>query len=185
MLIIRFDSRYENQPTDLTVAEVGVLLTAVNRSINAIVASSNELKIAPEYFARATTFHEPDLVQLTIRDAKHGSFEVQAAIDLLNAIGLDHDTAKNILLGIVASALWDQEKTKRIARDFQRAIARIARGAKRKTIRLTISVRNRFKSLSATVDESGRVQVTVDENGIVYELVEEDKPTRDLPNSDA
>jgi hypothetical protein len=92
-------------------------------------------------------------------ESRHGSLEVQAAIDLLNAIGLDPATAKSILTGILGAAISDPAKSKRIAKDFGRAVRRLGRGAKRRTYRLTMWVNDKKRSFTARSGEENRVDV--------------------------
>ena len=112
-------------------------------------------------------------MQLVLRSAHRGSFEIQVLIDVLNAVGLDHDNAKNILLNIIAAALWDFDRSKRITKDFRRGMMRVARGARGKTIRLSIRVGRRIRKWTARLSRCGEIEIVSDVNG-----------TEDLTNDD-
>lgn len=157
---ITISSQLNGKEANITVAEAGALLTAVNRSFNALVESSGDIKFSSDSLGRATAGQEPDLVQLSIVEARHGSLEVQVLIEALNAIGLDQATAKSILAGIVGAAISDPKKTKQIGKDLSRGVRRIVRTAKRKTYRLTIVIGQKVKTFFAYVSDIGKVEIS-------------------------
>lgn len=143
---------------ELTVAELAVLLTAVNRSINKIAASGAVFSGA-DY---SPLSQEPMLVQLRVARVRQGSVVIQAAIDAFNAIGLDPDTAKQLLLGILANALFDPGRTQTLIYDFTRALQRIAYGAVGKTFTVTLSFKRRVTRLYGNVIEGEGLKVSVE-----------------------
>jgi len=175
-LTIRFESFRNGKSIDFTVAELGTLLVAINRSVNALIADSGEVKQKqkqkPTTYTRATIFQEPDLVQLVVHSTRSGSFELQAVIDLLNAVGLDHENAKNLLLNIIATAMCNELGAKKIAADFKRAIRRISSTAREKTIYLVIRIGDKVKRIKAYVHKDGKVDVNIEED----ESDDESKP---------
>lgn len=161
---ILITSEFENRPVKLTIAEIGVLLTGINRSINSIIQSDydNELKLLGDF--KTSAGREPTGVVLSLLEARHGSLEIQLAIDFLNSVGLDPDTAKNILINILANAIWDVERSKRLVYDFRRAIQRISNGANGKVIVLKIYFKNKIKTLKANINLKGKVKIITDDN---------------------
>lgn len=156
-LTIKISSTIEQQEQDLTVAEIGVLFTAVNRSLNKIALTGMphlDQQAVPRYHS---IIQEPNLVQLKLQSVKKGSLEVQVIIDTLNAIGLDQASAKSILLSVLASAIYDPNRAKIIASDMSRAVSRITNGAIGKTFTLAISTKNAIAKFSVNVDDKQKV----------------------------
>jgi hypothetical protein len=147
--------------SDLTVAELGVMLTALNRTLNKLALDSPELREwLPELYYSPIQ-NEPVFIQLSVTSVRSGSVELQVAIDFLSRIGLDHDTAKTLLIGILANALFDPHRATKIVYDFLRGIKRVSRGALGKTIEMVITIKNAAIRLRAHVSEGGDVEVNV------------------------
>jgi hypothetical protein len=145
---IRFAAYNENQSkVNLTVAEIGVFLTGVNRSFNQYAAqvvesnpdlTSKKRDDSKEHLASMS--EEPSLIRLEVTEIRQGSVEIQAAIDFFAAIGLDPATAKGALIGILTQALGDKKRCKNFENQFQKAIRRIARSSPPKIFQMQIKL---------------------------------------------
>lgn len=159
LITIKISSALEGEAVDLTVAELGVLLTAVNRSMNKLVIADPDALRKPTALSYDRINQEPPFVELKISSIRKGSIELQAIADSLTAIGLDPASAKSVILGILTNAIFDPERAKTLTGEFTRAVKRVAQASAGKVITVAITIKHKVVQITAKVDEIGNVKV--------------------------
>lgn len=159
LITIKISSAVKGVAADLTVAELGVLLTAVNRSLNKLVIADPNALRKPTALPYDRINQEPPFVELKVSSIRKGCIELQAIADALTAIGLDPASAKAVILSILANAIFDPEKAKTIASDVARGVKRIAQASAGKVITVAITIKGKAVQLTAKVDANGKVKV--------------------------
>lgn len=158
------------EPAAITAGELGVLLTASNRVVNYIAYKAltdpeeleqkgvNDDERSP-WFGRRSLRYEPDVLVLPIAEVRNGSVILQAAIEFFNLIGLDPETAKNLLLNLIAAGLWDGAKGIYARRAFGAAVQRVARTATGKSYLVDLTIENNALKLKIDISREGKVKV--------------------------
>lgn len=158
-ITIKISSAFEGEPVDLTIAELGVLLTAVNRSLNKLVVAYPDALRKSTEFSYDRINQEPPFVELKVSSIRKGCIEIQAIADALTAIGLDPASAKAVILNILAVAICDPEKVGILTGDFTRGVKRNAQASVGKVITIAIAIKKKVAQLKAKVDANGKVKV--------------------------
>lgn len=156
---IEIASSFDGQEIDLTVAEMGVLLVAINRSLNKLVISAPEIldKLAnPSY---DSINQEPAFIQLKLHSVKKGSLILHTIVEALNTVGLDPVSAKSVVLSVLANVIYDKVKAKTIVNDISRGVKRVAKSASGKEISISITAKNKTILLKAKISNKGQVKV--------------------------
>ena len=157
-ITVRFAVRDGTGESDLTVAELGALMTGLSRSLNKLYVHVAPPAAQPSGTSRDARYYEPVVVKLTISALRKGSVTLDGAIRVLSDHGAIIDVAKTIGLNILASALYDQYGKRILLYDFRRAVKRVSKGALGKTFELGIRFCDRAVSLRASVSKEGKVQ---------------------------
>lgn len=161
VLHVHITASRDGRRDEIIASELGVLLTALNRTLNKIALHSADFRGAAERFGSDSVNYEPSFIRLQLRSIRKGSVDLQIVVDFFSLIGLDPVTAKSILLSLIANAIWNPDQTKTFVYDFRRAVNRIARGAVGKTIEMTIKLEEASIRLQATIEHQHDVRIDV------------------------
>jgi len=153
---IKIEASIGGEETDLSVSELGVLFTAINRCFNQIPRSDEH---AGSDAPRNPHFHknnyEPAFVELKVSSIKRGCVELEVfakALEFLNDLPEPH---RSLILGALGSGAWDISKT--FGKHFARATKRIAVASSGKVISVAITVKNKTSKFVATFGSPGNV----------------------------
>ena len=128
----------------------------MNRSLNKLAISSSEIPEKMLSTPYKPLSQEPAYIQIKLHSVKIGCIELQVIADALNGIGLDHDTAKNLLLDIIGNAIYNPENIKTLAKDISRAVKRVAESSKNKLFTISITIKGKTKRIMAKVSPDAK-----------------------------
>jgi len=110
---VRLAAFQRGRQVHLSIAELGVLLTAVNRAIN-----SREQPFSPTYVPR---FQEPARIRTDVVSLRNGS----VFLTLVSSIA-DKVLSLDFLVGVAGNATWDL--TKALSKEVRKALRRLGKG---------------------------------------------------------
>lgn len=159
---IKIASTINDEETDLSVAELGVLLTSINRCFNQIPIEGYETggASAAHHFDRIN--FEPALVELKISSIKNGCVELEVLAKALEHVNKLPEPQRTLILGALGSGAWDVSKI--FGKHFARAAKRIAIASAGKVITVAITAKNKTSKFIAMIDERRNVIIKSDDS---------------------
>lgn len=155
-ITIKIKASIDGEETDLSVSELGVLFTAINRCFNQIPLSDwHAVLDTPEnpHFDRIN--YEPAFVELKVSSIKKGSVELEVFATALKFLNDLPEPQRTLILGALGSGTWEISKT--FGKHFSRAAKRIAFASSGKVISVAIKLKNKTSKFSATFSSPGNV----------------------------
>lgn len=153
-LRIHISSTLEGEKVDLTISELGALLTGLHRSFNKLINS--RYYDSPEFSRYFPIVEEPGFVQLRIRSVQTGSIDIHGILEALRP-ALEH--GMNVADAVLGAAIYDAVNGKILIRDFKRAVQRVARGSPGKEIKVRMySSKGAITGFLARIGHDGKVR---------------------------
>lgn len=155
---IKIASTINGEEIDLSVAELGALLTAINRCFNQLPLEGVDAEVTSIHRGFDRFNFEPALVELKISSISRGCVELEIitkALDILNGLP---EPQRTLILGALGSGAWDISKI--FTKHFARATKRIALASSGKVISVAITSKHKTFKFIANFGKERNIHIS-------------------------